>query len=148
MSIGNAKPHLTEAEKRLLKVRRIFKSKKPEFIRMNAWYLPRLGDKWRKPRGLDNKIRLEVKGYPAKVKVGYRSPRKIRNLHPSGFKEVLVHNVKELKGLDPSKHAIRIASGVGFKKRLEIVKEALKMGFRVLNPGVRVIERLKAEGVI
>ena len=59
-----------------------------------------------------------------------------------GFQEVLVHNPQELLGLDPSKHAIRIASTVSIKKRLEIVEKALKMGFKVLNPGKRVLELL------
>jgi len=139
------KPKLSHIENRLMRLKQIIKRKKPEFIRMDAWRFKRLGDKWRKPRGLDNKIRLEKKGYPAKVKIGYRTPKLVRGRHPSGFQEIIVHNVYELAGLDPQKHAVRIAASVSFKKRLEIVKEAQRLGIRVLNPGKRVLEALAGE---
>ncbi|RLE74567.1 MAG: 50S ribosomal protein L32e, partial [Thermoprotei archaeon] len=86
--------------------------------------------------GLDNKIRLQLKGYPEKVKAGYRGPRKVRGLHPSGFREVIVHNVEELSGVDPEREAVRIASTVGRRKRMEIIEKAAELGIRVLNPGV------------
>jgi len=104
-----------------------------------------VGDSWRKPRGLDNKIRLEKKGYPPKVKIGYRGPKRVRNLHPSGFEEVLIHSPDELVGLDPKKHAVRIAASVGLRKRLMIVQRATELGLRVLNPGKNVLEVLEAE---
>ncbi len=126
-----------EAEKaRLLKIREVASKKRPRFIRMNSWYIKRLGDSWRSPRrSLDNKIRLQRKGFPALVKVGYRGPRAVRGLHPSGFEEVIVHNVEELEALDPKRQAARIASTVGRRKRVEIIKRAEELGIRVLNIG-------------
>ena len=59
----------------------------------------------------------------------------MRGRHPSGFIEVLVHNPKEIEGLDPEKHAIRIAHGVGTRKRKEIVALADDKNIRVLNRG-------------
>ncbi len=124
---------------RLLKLRRLLSQKRPRFIRMNSWYLIRLGDKWRSPRhSLDNKIRRQKKGFPAMVKVGYRGPRMVRDLHPSGFEEVMVYNVKDLDRIDPTKQAARIASTVGRRKRLEIIKKAEELGIRVLNAGAGV----------
>jgi len=126
----------TSELERLLRLRKIMKSKKPKFIRMNSWYLTRIGEEtWRRPKGLDNKIRLERKGFPARVKIGYRKPKLVRGLHPSGLKEILVNNVADLVGLDPERYAIRIASTVGRRKRREIIKEAERMGLRILNPG-------------
>ena len=67
---------------------------------------------------------------------GYGQPRKVRGLHPSGLKDVLVHNVKELAGLDKAVHAVRIARTVGKRKRAEIIKKAEELGLKVLNKGV------------
>ena len=130
------KPSLSREEAKLLKIRNRMNSYRPRFIRMNSWYLKRLEDVWRSPnRSLDNKIRLEKKGYPAKVKVGYRGPKAVRGMHSSGFREVLVYNTSQLEGLDPSKYAIRISSTVGRRKRGEIIKKAMELGFRILNLG-------------
>ncbi len=132
--MGSREPAVGDRElERLLRIRAEAKRRKPEFTRMNAWMLARLGDKWRRPKGLDNKIGHEIKGYPAKVKVGYGSPRLARGRHPSGYAEVLVHNPRELEGLDPALHAIRIAHTVGRRKRIEILKKAEELGLKVLN---------------
>jgi len=120
---------------RLLRLRAEMNRRRPDFIRMNSWMLARLDDSWRSPRhSLDNKIRLERKGFPPRVKVGYRGPRAVRGLHPTGLAEVIVHNPSELEGLDPKVHIVRIASTVGRRKRAEIIKKALEMGLRIANP--------------
>ena len=54
-------------------------------------------------------------------------------MHPSGFQEVLVHNERQLAGLDPAKQAVRIAHGVGARKRELIEKACDAKGLRVLN---------------
>jgi large subunit ribosomal protein L32e len=58
----------------------------------------------------------------------------VRGLHPSGFREVLVHNEKELRGLDPKTQAVRIGGTVGSKKRSALEGKAKELGLRVLNP--------------
>ncbi len=133
--IPSPQPKLSKEMLRLLRIKREMERREPRWMAMNEWYQIKLQnrDSWRRPKGLDNKIRHERKGYPARVKVGYRKPKLVRGLHPSGFVDVLVHNVKEIEGLDPSKHAIRIASTVGKRKRLEIIKVAVEKGFRILN---------------
>lgn len=123
--------------KRLIKLRAEMKRRKPNFVRMNSWCIARINDSWRSPRrSLDNKIRLERKGFPLRVKAGYRSPRAARGLHPSGKIEVLVHNPEELEGLDPKLHIIRIASTVGARKRGKIVNKAAEMGLHIVNAGL------------
>lgn len=116
--------------RKVLRVRK----ERPEFRRQESWRYVRLKDNWRRPRGKDSKMRLQVSGWPPLVKVGYRSPRKYRGLHPSGFKEVLVSNENELRGLDPSIHAVRISGSVGRRNKLKIYEAALAAGLRVLNP--------------
>ncbi len=110
---------------------------KKRFLRQEWWKYKRLRRrlKWRKPRGPKNPIRRRVKGRPAMPEIGYRKPRKLRGLHPSGLEEVLVHNPKDLEALDPSKHIARIAHGVGKKKREVIIKRARELGIRVVQSG-------------
>jgi large subunit ribosomal protein L32e len=67
------------------------------------------------------------------VKIGYRGPKLVRGLHPSGFEEVVVYNVEDLQNVDPKRHAVRIAHTVGRRKRAEIIKKAEEIGVRVLN---------------
>ena len=127
---------LSPRESKLLELRNYFSRRRPRFIRMNSWYIKRLKDSWRSPRrSLDNKIRLQRKGFPPMVKVGYRGPKEVRGLHPTGFEEVIVHNVEELEKLNPERQAARIASTVGRRKRVEIIKSAEELGIRVLNAG-------------
>ena len=67
------------------------------------------------------------------VDVGFRGPVAARDLHPSGFEEVLVYNVDGLEGIDPKKQAVRIGGTVGTKKRIAIEDRADELGIRVLN---------------
>lgn len=120
--------------KELLELRRAVKARKPEFVRQENWRYKRVKENWRKPKGIDSKMRLQVKGWPKIVKVGYRGPRVARYLHPSGYRDVLVHNVEELSRLDASRDAARIASTVGARKRAVIVSKAKELGIKVLNP--------------
>lgn len=124
----------TTARKRALAIRKRIKSKKPNFKRQESWRYKRVEKSWRKPRGLDSKMRKKVKGWPKSVKVGYRGPKKLRGLHPSGYAEVLIRTVDNVNEVDPKTQAIRIAHTVGAKKRVEISARATERGIRILNP--------------
>ena len=114
---------------------RIKKKKKRRFIRPYSWEWKKLDESWRKPRGIDNKVRLQVKYRQPIVKIGYRTPKKIRHLHPTGKEEVLVYKVEDLYNVDPLTQVVRISRTVGIKKRLEIIRFANKFGIKVQNVG-------------
>jgi len=122
-------------QRELRRLMRIKKAKKRKFTRPYSWIWKKLDESWRRPRGKDNKIRLQIKGKPPLVKVGYRSPKKVRYLHPSGKEVVLVRKLEDLYNIDPLTQVVRIARTVGVRKRLEIIKFAHRFGIRVLNPG-------------
>jgi large subunit ribosomal protein L32e len=119
----------------LLAARKKIAQTRPKFIRQESWRYDRLAENWRKPKGKDNKMRKQKSGMPALVKVGYRSPKAARGLHPSGYRDILIHNTQELIKLDSKRDAARIAHTVGKKKRIEIINKALELGIKVLNPG-------------
>ncbi|HEC76158.1 MAG TPA: 50S ribosomal protein L32e [Thermoplasmatales archaeon] len=123
------KANIDNETKRLIMERK----KKPRFIRQQLWQFKKLDEKWRRPRGRHSKQRRHFGYRPPIPRIGYSSPKKVRGLHPSGFREKIVYNVNDLEDVDASKEAIRIAGTVGRKKRMEIIAKADEMGIRVLN---------------
>ncbi len=120
---------------KLLELRKKLKSRKPDFLRQDWHKYKRFKNdpKWRKPRGLHSKMRRKFKGKPKMPDPGYGSPKAVRGLHPSGYEEVLVYNVKDVEKVDKERQAIRIASTVGTRKRMEIIKKAEELGIKILN---------------
>ncbi|WP_251343061.1 50S ribosomal protein L32e [Haloplanus halophilus] len=106
----------------------------PQFNRQDHHKKKRVDPSWRRPRGQLSKQRRGIKGKGATVEAGYRSPTAARGLHPSGFEEVRVHNTDDLEGVDPATEAVRIASGVGARKRERIEDVCEDREIRVLNP--------------
>lgn len=131
--IAAPKPVLDDETRRLIQIRKQRKSKKPKFRRQEWFRYKRLGEKWRRPKGIHSKMRRKFKYRPPVVSVGYRSPAKVRGLHSSGFQEVLIYNPDQLEGVDPKIQAVRIGATVGYRKRLEIEKRAAELGVHVLN---------------
>lgn len=121
----------------LLRLRKEIQQNRPKFQRQESWRYKRLETTWRRPKGIDSKMRLGVKGWPKIVKVGYRGPRITRGLHPSGYRDILVRSINDLEQLDPQRDAIRLAAKLGRRYRTLIVSRAEVLGLKVLNP-VRV----------
>jgi large subunit ribosomal protein L32e len=121
---------MTTETKRLIRVR---VEKGATFKRDGYGKKKQLSDSWRKPRGQHNKQREQKKAKGALPKPGFGSPIAVRGMHPSGFFEVLLFSVKELEGIDPKTHAIRIGATVGERTRLGLQEKALAAGFKVLN---------------
>jgi len=90
-------------------------------------------------------MKVERKGWPKSVKIGYGGPRIAKGLHPSGYEEVLVHNPDEVASVDPETQAIRIAHTIGIRKRIMITSMAREKEIHVLNPLVRELEEEKLE---
>ncbi|MCQ8893447.1 MAG: 50S ribosomal protein L32e [Methanolinea sp.] len=116
-----------------LRAIRVRSQKSARFKRDGFGKKKQLADTWRRPRGLHNKQRIQKKAKGPLPTPGYGSPLAARGLHPSGYRDVLVHNPADLEGLEPAQDAIRIAAGVGAKKRALIQEKAVQAGLKVLN---------------
>jgi large subunit ribosomal protein L32e len=119
--------------RKALQVRARTKNKKPKFVRAESWRFDRFSESWRRPRGLDNKIRRKIKGWPPGPSMGYKGPKIARGLHPSGYREVIVYNVADLSNVDAETQAARIAHTVGKRKRADIIAKAKELNLKILN---------------
>ncbi len=119
--------------KELLDVRKQMKSKKPDFIRQDIRKKARLKIKWRKPRGLDSKIRRKLSGRAKPVSQGYRSPGKVRGLHQSGLRQFIIRTIKDIDKLSPKEYCLIISSSLGKKKRVVALKKSREKNFQIVN---------------
>ena len=122
-------------KERLLKVRKKMAEKRPKFVRCESWRHVRVKSTWKRPNGIDNRMRRKEKGVARTVNVGFRTPKKVRGLHPTGLKEVLIYNLSELEHLNRREHIIKIARTVGRAKSALILERAEYLGILVANPG-------------
>src|SRR3989338_1712534 len=122
--------------KEILELRKKVSDRRPDFIREESLRYDRLAETWRKPKGIDNHQRKQKKGWPKLVRAGYGGPKIARGLHPSGYTDNLVYNVKDLEKLNPKTDGVRIGNSVGTKKRIQIIIKAKERKFKVFNARV------------
>tara|TARA_B100000035_G_scaffold249634_1_gene218492 strand:+ start:795 stop:1472 length:678 start_codon:yes stop_codon:yes gene_type:complete len=132
--VAKQKPVLSDEMKIALALRVEQKKKTPAFKRTEWFRYKRLSRSgWRAPHGMDNKQRRNYKYRSSLVRVGHGKVATARGLHPSGFREVMVHNTGDLEVIDPETEAARVGKTVGGRKREQIYSRADELGIRVLN---------------
>ena len=132
--VAKQKPELDDETKAALLARKAQKKAQPKFRRQEWFRYKRLSKTgWRKPKGMQSSQRLNRKYRSPMVRVGYGKVKPARDLHPSGFKEVLVHRPEDLEEIDPAVQAARVGRTVGGRKRSLIHERADELGIRVLN---------------
>ena len=73
------------------------------------------------------------KGRPVLPSAGFGRPAEISGLHPYGVREVVVAKIADLESIDSKTHGAMIASTVGMKKKVELLKAAKEKGITILN---------------
>merc|ERR1712079_312435 len=96
---------------------KIVKKRTKKFTRHQSDRYNKLSRNWRKPKGIDNRVRRRFKGMYVMPNIGFGSAKNTRHMLPTGFRKVLVHNVKELEVLmmQNKKFCAEIAHGVSAK---------------------------------
>merc|ERR1712217_993597 len=119
---------------------KIVKKRTKKFTRHQSDRYDKLKRNWRRPKGIDNRVRRKFKGMYKMPNIGYGSAASTRHMLPSGFKKVLVHNVKELEVLMMTNKTFcaEIARGVSAKNRKTLVERAAQLAIRVTNPNARI----------
>merc|ERR1711997_380913 len=119
---------------------KIVKKRTKKFIRHQSDRYDKVKRNWRKPKGIDNRVRRKFKGTWVMPNIGYGSAKETRHMLPTGFRKVLVHNIKELEVLmmQNKKFCAEIAHGVPSKNRKLLVERAQQLCIRVTNANARL----------
>ncbi len=115
-----------------LALRARLKKRKPVFIRQDN-ILKALEKKWRRPRGVQSKMRLQKRGQPLSISKGYKSPSAVRGMLKIGKYPVLVFNLSDLSKIDTDVQAAIISGNVGMKNKLAIIKKAIELKITIAN---------------
>ncbi|KAI9021208.1 ribosomal protein L32e [Hyaloraphidium curvatum] len=118
----------------------IVKKRTKRFTRFHSDRFMRVGESWRKPKGIDNRVRRRFKGNLPMPKIGYGSNAKTRHLLPNGFKKFVIHSAKELDVLLMHNRvfAAEIAHNVSARNRVAIVEKAAQLNVKVTNAAGKV----------
>ena len=131
-------PNLPNDAKRLTKLKQIKKKQKPNFRAQNSWRFKRVDSRWRRPRGIDSKMREKLKGHPRMVNIGFRSSKLLRDRYYSEkrglLEEFIISNMSDLELVLPHRHVVRIDGNLGLRKKEKLYQEAVSWGLYVINP--------------
>src|SRR5262249_11329590 len=120
----------------------IVKKRTKTFKRFHHERFKRLGDKWRRPTGIDNRQRRRYKGSAAMPKIGYGSNKKTKYMLANGLRKFQVTNAKDLELLlmHNQTYCAELAHKLSVKSRIELLKKAAELGVRVTNGNARLVK--------
>ena len=119
-------------EKTILEIKQRIKKTSPNFTRSDNHKKPKLSRSgWRKPKGIQNKMRLQLRGYKRIVKTGYGTPNVLKHL-VKGKVSVHVSNLKDLEKATSKSIAI-FNSTLGAKKKIDLLEACKKRNIEVFN---------------
>lgn len=119
---------------------KIVKKRTLKFVRHQSDQFIRIrNSSWRKPRGIDSRVRRRYKSQVKHARIGYGSASKTKFMLPNGFLKFNVNNVAELELLmmHNRKYCAEISHNVSVRKRKEIVERAAQMNIKVTNAHAR-----------
>ena len=120
---------------------KIVKKRTKIFTRHQSDRYAGLKTNWRKPRGIDNRVRRRFKGQRILPSIGFGSAQVTRHLMPSGFRKIVINNADELQMLllQNRTFAAEVAHNVSARKRLVIVQRAKELDIKLTNPHARLV---------
>ena len=119
------------ADTKLLEKRKEIKIKKPTFIRQCSHKISKVKSRWRRPKGIQSKVRIGFKGRAKCPSLGYSSPRAVNGLNRSGFEEIRVQNLAELEKV--TKEQVVVIANIGVRKKLNIIKACQEKKISIVN---------------
>lgn len=103
-----------------------------KFIRKDIHKKKRLQEVWRRPKGITNKSRLRRAGHAPCVRPGYGTKASDRGKNKQGLMIISVATIEQLKKINPKTQAA-LLTGVGKKRKMELISEAEKLKITLIN---------------
>ncbi|CAD8052511.1 unnamed protein product [Paramecium primaurelia] len=116
--------------------KKIVHKRTKRFVRFESEDYPhKLRPSWRRPRGIDNRVRRRFRGNRPMPKSGYRSDKKTRYLDQAGFRKLLITNEKDLELLLTNNRTFagELAHNLSARKRATLVRRAAELNVRLTN---------------
>ncbi|VDN50060.1 unnamed protein product [Dracunculus medinensis] len=119
---------------------KIVKKRTRRFTRHESDRYHRIRPNWRKPKGIDNRVRRRFKGQRRMPNIGYGNARITRHMLPNGFRKILIRNEKDLDMLlmQNKRFIGEVAHAVSARKRKGIVERAQQLNIKLTNGHARV----------
>jgi large subunit ribosomal protein L32e len=137
-------PQDQSAVARAVAIRRVQRKSKPRFKRQDWTKKKKLGTEWRKPKGLQSKMRQQLKHHPRVVKIGYKSPTLAHGLHRTGVRLNRIASVAEIAPLTAGDGVI-IAKGTGIRTKLAIMEACAARNIPIMNIAVDKFKKRVAD---
>eukprot|EP00897_Mesotaenium_endlicherianum_P000077 jgi/Mesen1/1006/ME000120S00153 len=120
--------------------RTVVKKRLKRFIRAQSDRKMCVPQSWRRPKGIDSRVRRKFKGTTRMANIGYGSNKLTRHVLPNGFKKFIINNVMELDMLmmHNRKYCGEIAHNVSTLKRKAIVERAQQLNINLTNGNARL----------
>ena len=124
---------------KLTNKKKIVKRLKP-FKKHHSDRYKKVGESWRKPRGIDSCVRRRFRSTVRMVNIGYKNDKRTRHTIQDGLRKFLITNLKdtEILLMNNKTHAGEIASTVSARLRVDILNRAKELGVRITNSHGRV----------
>lgn len=121
----------------------IVKKRTRKFTRYESGRYVKLKSNWRKPNGINNRVMRRFKGQYKMPTTGHGTWKTCNHVCPGGFKEVLVHNVRDLEVLLKQNWAFsaETAHNVSSRKRKDVVERAQELVFKMTSPIARLRQK-------
>ena len=105
----------------------------------------KLKPSWRRPRGIDNRMRRQYRGNKPLVKCGYGQAKKTKFILPNGFKKFLIRNSQDLEILlmNNRTYCGELAHNLGAQTRKQLVLRAAELNVRLTNAKGKLVKEEK-----
>ena len=121
-------------------LKRTQKKTKKQFKRFQSDRFKRVKTAWRKPRGIDNRVRRRFKGAIKMPKIGYGTNKFLRHRLPNGYYNFVVKNAADLEMMvmQKDRYVATFSRTLSARTRKTLLERANQIGVTIMNKHARL----------